>query len=35
MGAHVGVHRHANCSDQVFKCFARCLSSDRQPINFP
>ena len=27
--------RHANCSNQGFKCFATHLSWDRQPSNFP
>jgi len=23
MGVHIGAYRHASCSDQGFKCFAR------------
>jgi len=35
MGVHVSAQRHANCSDQDFKYFAKQLSWDQQPINFP
>jgi len=35
MGVHIDTHRHANCSDQVLKCFATHLSWDRQPMNVP
>jgi len=35
MGVHIGAHRHANCSDQGFTCFATRLPWDRQPPNFP
>jgi len=35
MGVHIGAQRHANCSDQGFKCFATHLSWDRQPVNLP
>jgi len=31
---HFGAQRHANCSDQGFKCFATQLLWDRQEINF-
>jgi len=32
---HIGVQRHANRSNQGFKCFATHLSWDQKPINFP
>jgi len=30
MRAHIGAQGYANCTDQVFKCFATHLSWDRQ-----
>jgi len=34
MGVHIGAQRHTNCFYQGFKCFAKQLSWDWQPINF-
>jgi len=35
MGVHIDTQRHANCSNQGFKCLSMHLSWDRQPIIFP
>jgi len=34
MGVHIGAQKHANCSDQGFKCFAKHLSWGWQPFTF-